>query len=202
MNKNEFNSWEDIFRFCYDTVNNNSSQKGETKNDNKNDQCNSFKSANNRGEASESARYADSDILGGFQDIPPQLLIVIGNLLGNVIAGNLPFNIQNVVGNWLQLVGQAIEVFNAQQQYYQGGPGRYYNHIYRNVANPFCTREVDETQKNVVYESTTSDSSNINNTSPKCKSANEINELKLCIDNLWTEIDILKQELYEIKKKT
>ena len=32
------------------------------------------------------------------------------------MAGNLPFNVQNVVGNWLQLVGQAIEVFNAQQQ--------------------------------------------------------------------------------------
>lgn len=202
MNKDEFNNWEDIFRFCYDTVNTNSSQKDKSKENTKYSQCNNCKPGNDKGEDSDSARYADSDIIGGFQDIPPQLLLVIGELLGNIIAGNLPFNIQNVVGNWLQLVGQAIEVFNAQQQYYQGGPGRYYNPIYRNVANPFCTSEVYETQNNVVDESKTSGSSNINNKSQKHKSANEINELKVCIDNLCREIGVLKQEIDEIKKKT
>lgn len=202
MNKNEFNSWEDTFRFCYDTINTNGSQKDKTKNNNKSSRCNSCKSGNGKEEYSDSARYADSDVPGGFQDIPPQLLLVIGELLGNIIAGNIPFNIQNVVGNWLQLVGQAIAVFNAQQQYYEGGPGRYYNPIYRNVENPFCTSEVDETQNNVVDESMTSGSSNINNTSQKHKSANEINELKVCIDNLCREIGVLKQEIDEIKKKT
>lgn len=60
-----------------------------------------------------------------FQNVNPELFIVVGELLGNVIANELPFNVQNAVGNWLQLVGQAIETYNAQQQYYQQGPGRF-----------------------------------------------------------------------------
>lgn len=74
----------------------------------------------------------------GFQDLNPELFVLIGELLGNAIAGNLPFNVQNSLGNWFQLVGQAMLTFNAQQQYFQGGTGRYYNPKYKNVANPFC----------------------------------------------------------------
>ena len=184
MNQNGFNSWEDIFKFCSgNREGNNGNSSG----------CNNCKPGNGQGEADESARRADSDIPGGFQDIPPQLLLVIGELLGNVMAGSLPFNVQNVVGNWLQLVGQAIEVFNAQQQYYQGGPGRYYNYIYRNVANPFCTSQPDEEQKSIVVDKNEEDSSNSSGSSQgqssksKNKSQNlkEINELKTCINNLF-----------------
>ena len=31
------------------------------------------------------------------------------------------------ISNWLNLVGQAIETYGAQQQYFQNGPGRYYD---------------------------------------------------------------------------
>lgn len=72
-----------------------------------------------------------------FQNVNPELFIVVGELLGNVIANELPFNVQNAVGNWLQLVGQAIETYNAQQQYYQQGPGRYFTPDSFNVDNPF-----------------------------------------------------------------
>lgn len=210
MNQNNFNSWEDFFRFC-GASSNNSSNNNSTSN-NGSSRCENCKPGNGQGEASERARNADSDIPGGFQDIPPQLLLVIGELLGNVIAGNLPSNMQNIVGNWLQLVGQIIEVFNAQQQYYQAGPGRYYNYIYRNVANPFCTNEVDETQTNIVVDgkeprnTRTSDSeekqSKREKTSRKNNNLNEINELRICISNLCKEIDELKKEIYELKKKT
>ena len=44
-----------------------------------------------------------------FQNVNPELFIVVGELLGNVLSNELPFNVQNAVGNWLQLVGQAIE---------------------------------------------------------------------------------------------
>lgn len=201
MNQNGFNSWEDIFKFCSgNREENNGNSSG----------CNNCKPGNGQGEADESARRADSDIPGGFQDIPPQLLLVIGELLGNVMAGSLPFNVQNVVGNWLQLVGQAIEVFNAQQQYYQGGPGRYYNYIYRNVANPFCTSQPDEEQKSIVVDKNEEDSSSSSGSSQgqssksKNKSQNlkEINELKTCINNLCNEIEVLKKEISELKKKT
>ena len=91
------------------------------------------------------------DIPGGFQDLNPELFVLIGELLGNAIAGNLPFNVQNSLGNWFQLVGQAMLTFNAQQQYFQGGTGRYYNPKYKNVANPFCS-EMEHHKLKVLME--------------------------------------------------
>lgn len=79
------------------------------------------------------------DIPNGFQDVDPQLFILIGEILGNILSGRLPFNVQNALGNWLQLVGQVIETYNAQQQYFQGGPGIYFNPKSYNVSNPFCS---------------------------------------------------------------
>ena len=73
-----------------------------------------------------------------FQDMPPEAFIIVAEVIGNLWACNLPFNIQNALGNWLQLLGQIILTYNAQQQYFQGGPGRYYNPKYRDVNNPFC----------------------------------------------------------------
>lgn len=86
-------------------------------------------------------RQECNDIPGGFQDLDPQLFSVVAELLGNVMAGNMPFNIQNAIGNWLTLVGQTILTYNAQQQYFQSGPGRYYNRANKNVSNPFCPQE-------------------------------------------------------------
>lgn len=112
--------------------------------------CNSFQSNSTEskpppGAADEACRNSNSDIPGGFQDVPPVLFVVIGQLLGNILAGNLPLNVQNSLGNWLGLVGQTIVTFAGQQQYFQGGPGRYYNPIYRNASNPFCeSASIDE----------------------------------------------------------
>lgn len=83
-----------------------------------------------------------------FQNVNPELFIVVGELLGNVIANELPFNVQNAVGNWLQLVGQAILTYNAQQQYYQQGPGRYFTPDSFNVDNPFC-QQTDQGSQSV-----------------------------------------------------
>ena len=92
-----------------------------------------------------------------FQNVNPELFIVVGELLGNVIANELPFNVQNAVGNWLQLVGQALETYNAQQQYYQQGPGRYFTPDSFNVDNPFCQNNEQGSQNN--------SSENVNNQS-------------------------------------
>ena len=62
------------------------------------------------------------DIPGGFQDINPIVFITIGELISNIIAGNVPFNVAVAISNWLNLVGQAIETYGAQQQYFQNGP--------------------------------------------------------------------------------
>lgn len=127
------------------------------------------------------------DIPGGFQDIDPQLFILIGELLGNIIAGELPFNVQNAVGNWLQLVGQAIETYNAQQQYFQGGPGRYYNRKYKNVNNPFCSNS----SSSVTSEDSTENS---------CNCENEIEDLKEQIVGLINEIEILKNKINKLEE--
>ena len=76
----------------------------------------------------------------GFQDLHPEAFLISAEILGNIWAANLPFNVQNALGNWLMLIGQILLTFNAQQQYFQGGPGRYYNASRRDETNPFRNR--------------------------------------------------------------
>ncbi len=141
------------------------------------------------GVADEECRCGDSDIPGGFQDLNPQALIVIANILGIAIASKLPFNTQNAVGNFFELLGQVIITFNAQQQYFQGGPGRYYNPIYRNASNPFCEDTTDESGVNTGGVSDKS--------SGKSSSKNSNND-----NNKYLEkrIEALENELKRLKK--
>ncbi len=134
------------------------------------------------------------DIPGGFQDLNPELFVLIGELLGNAIAGNLPFNVQNALGNWFQLVGQAMLTFNAQQQYFQGGTGRYYNPKYKNVANPFCGENA-ASQAEGPYGGDGGGNSNNTNTNSKNSYVNDK------IEKLTKEIEELKEEINNLKNK-
>lgn len=140
------------------------------------------------GVADEECRNANSDIPGGFQDLPPQTLLVIVTIIGINVANQIPFNMQNTVGNIFELLGQVIITFNAQQQYLQSGPGRYYNPIYRNSTNPFCPNSNDGSSQNTTNDTTsnTSDSTTNNNSLlKKIKSLeNEISKLKEEIEGL------------------
>lgn len=126
-----------------------------------------------------------NDIPNGFQTLPPELVVIIGELLGNIIAGSIPYNVQNIIGNWLELVGQVILTFNAQQQYFQSGPGRYYDHKNYNIDNSFCTNNSNE-------------STNSNNQSSK-KSSKSKNTDKDKIKKLEEQIDELTSEINKIK---
>lgn len=199
MNENGFSGFDDFIKSFNDYMSSFTSENSSKNTNNSEETCDDCKFGSSNANATKSQREACSDIPGGFQDIPPQLVLVIGELLGNVIAGNLPFNIQNLVGNWLQLVGQAIEVFNAQQQYYQGGPGRYYNPIYRNAANPFCSSASDESQANVSSnkkKKSTSSSSSKETQSNEC-----IYELKQSIEVLNKQVEELQKQLNDLKNK-
>ena len=144
------------------------------------------------GVADDNCRCGDSDIPGGFQDLNPQALIAIASILGINIASKLPFNTQNAVGNFLELLGQVIITFNAQQQYFQGGPGRYYNPIYRNAANPFCPDTTDESSKNTP--------DHINKRKRKTSNGTQNNTILLRrIESLENEISILKEEIEKLK---
>ena len=60
------------------------------------------------------------------QNLHPETVLLTAELLGNLSALHMPFNIQNLIGNWLTLIGQAILVFNAQQQLQRNGVGECY----------------------------------------------------------------------------
>lgn len=139
--------------------------------------------ANNKSNNSQESKSNNSegcnDIPGGFQDLNPQLFTVIAELLGNVMAGNMPFNVQNAVGNWLELLGQVILTCNAQQQYLQSGPGRYYDTDNKNINNSFCP----------------SSSNNSSNNS----SVDELGELTKSINSLMGEVKELKNEINKLK---
>ena len=114
MNFNGWGNWEDLLKsYGYTNYSDNNN------NNNNNQGCN--------------------DIPNGFQNLPPELVVLIAELLGNIIAGKIPFNLQNIIGNWFELLGQVILTFNAQQQYFQSGPGRYYDPKNFNTTNPFCS---------------------------------------------------------------
>ena len=136
-----------------------------------------------------------NDIPNGFQTLHPELFVLIGELLGNIIAGNTPFNVQNAIGNWLQLVGQAILTFNAQQQYFQSGPGRYYDVKNYNVVNPFCSTNPASPGANP------SNTSNTSNTSASSKnSTSQTNDININrLQELESQVQELTNELNKIK---
>lgn len=200
MDQNGFNSFDDLINFCrnlYEQQDNNSNENSQENSE----KCNDCMFGNSNANASETSRNAFTDIPGGFQDANPQLLNLIATIIANMTAQNLPFNVQNIIGNWLQLLGQAILTFNAQQQYHQGGPGRIYSPIYRNAANPFCSDGSDESQANISTsrKKTYKNKTKYNRTTISDKS---IKELKNSIEELNNEIIELKRDIEELKKKT
>lgn len=178
MNTYEFNSFDDFLKFCNNFANT------------YNNQCNNCKYGNKTAEADENSRCANSDIPGGFQDLDPQLLIIGTSILGASLASKMPSNVQNIAGNWLELLGQVILTFNSQQQYFQGGPGRIYDPIYRNASNPFCNTQSDESQRNV----------STSHTSPKAPiDSPNLEQIAKTIDDLHKEIINLKREIQALK---
>lgn len=203
MNQNGNNSFDEFIKFFNEYM---ASFDSETTDENSssntsqasNGRCENCMFGNENAEATEDQRKACSDVPGGFQDFNPQILNLITVLFGNIAAQKMPFNVQNALGNWLQLLGQVIITFNAQQQYFQGGPGRIYSPIYRNAANPFCSNSSDEGQANVSSskkKKTTSSSEN------KVQSSSDINELKKSISELSKQIKELQSEIENLKKK-
>ncbi|MBE6052433.1 MAG: hypothetical protein E7212_00760 [Clostridium sartagoforme] len=163
MDFNEWGNFEDLLRACGYSNN----ADNDSNNSNNNSGCN--------------------DIPNGFQTLPPELVAITGEIIGNIIAGNIPFNLQNIIGNWFELVGQVILVFNAQQQYFQSGPGRYYDPKNFNVTNPFCSNNSTNSANNTSTTSSTSNSKN-----------NDVNTSK--INALEKQVAELNNELKEIKK--
>lgn len=130
------------------------------------------------------------DIKGGFQNIDPFLFSIIGEVLGNIISGKLPFNVANSVANFLALVGQILETYAAQQQYQESGPGRFFNSAYKNVDNPFC-ESISEDDSTDTFAETSDD--RLKNIELQLKDIND------AIKSLDNRICILEVELNKRK---
>ncbi|ACA54472.1 hypothetical protein FDC45_07905 [Clostridium botulinum] len=202
MKFNGWNSFEDLARAC-----------GYTNSDKDSD--NTSETSNNNA-TNESCNMGCYDIPNGFQSLNPQLFVAIGGILGDILAGSIPSNVQASIGNWLVLVGQAILTFNSQQIYFQQGPGRYFNPCNYNVDNPFCeTTSKNTTQnnssskdsKNSSKDSKDSNKDSKNSSKSKEKNSNsdgksssknkvdKIEELELRIDQLMSEMERIKNKI-------
>lgn len=186
MNFNGWGNFDDLFRACGYTS---SCENNENTNNNNNNNNN---------------YYGCNDIPNGFQTLHPELFIIIGEILGNIVAGSVPFNVQNAIGNWLQLVGQAILTYNAQQQYFQAGPGRYYEARNYNIVNPFCSNDSPSTAAYNANSSnaqgTSSTSSSQSSSKKKSTSSSKSNNLnKEKFEDLEKQVEELTKEINEIK---
>lgn len=222
MDKNRLNGFEQILNYCgYKKCNNNSQAENNNCNNNGNSNGNGNENGGTKttiridptgGASTNQCRNANLDLLFGFQDADPMFLVVIGEIVSNIISGKIPVNVAGAFGNWLQLIAQVMTLFNAQQQYQQSGPGRYYNPIYRNVTNPFCINDtqsdggepVERREKGFYYDS---DGRKIKykkrkarkNKSKKNSNNKDIKELKKMINNMQIDIQNLKKEILNLK---
>ncbi len=187
----EFNGWssfEDLARACgYTNCSKNNRNANKSSNNNN----------NNNNNASNTYNMGCNDIPEGFQCLNPELFVVIGEVLGNIIAGSIPFNVQNSVGNWLELVGQAILTYNSQQQYFQSGPGRYFDPVNYNVSNPFCnTNSTNSNQNTGSSNDSNKDKKKSSASNSNAKSTenetNKIEALELRINKLTAELEQIK----------
>ncbi|MBE6047026.1 MAG: hypothetical protein E7213_01230 [Clostridium sp.] len=173
MEENPFKSFQDFIDYCNKSYNESSESKNQT-------------------------YSSGGDIPGGFQTINPQFFLALGEIMGNVMAGQMPFNVQNVIGNWLQLIGQAIETYNAQQQYMQAGPGRYYDIRNLNINNPFSSNNgatAGQSMNNDVSQNSNNKTSNSETSDEK----EELFKMKRQIRQLEQQVDILQKELQKMK---
>ncbi|OPF50810.1 hypothetical protein BH721_06800 [Clostridium baratii] len=148
------------------------------------------------------------DIKGGFQDLNPHIFPLTAELVGHVLASNLPFNVQNAIGNWFELLGQIILTYNSQQQYFQGGPGKYYDVRNKNIGNPYCTpgaadqADTNEGQDGITPASTSNISSSNKSSKNKAKYTDkDIESMKMCINTMLEKIDILTCEINNLKRQ-
>lgn len=93
--------------------------------------------------------YNNIDIEGGFQDMNPLIFVIIGEVIGDIISENLPFNVGNTFSNLIILIGQIIETYGTQQEYYENGPGNIFNPNNKNIGNEEYTNEFQSLKNEV-----------------------------------------------------
>lgn len=80
-----------------------------------------------------------------FQTLSPACVTLLSELIGLYLSNNLPENLQNVAGNVLQCIGTVLTTYNAQQVYFENGPGLCFNPKNLNINNPDCQKPDEDT---------------------------------------------------------
>lgn len=112
----------------------------------------------------------------GFQQMHPEEFVILAEILGNLSSLNLSYNLQNTIGNWLQLLGQVLITFNGQQQYFEQGPGRVFQPQNFNIDNADCPQNQSVSQQ-------------------------ELAALSAQLETLQSGLDALKKRLAELEKR-
>lgn len=174
----------------------NGQNNGSSSNSSTQDFNNSTGSSNN----SSNSQNSDRDSINGFQDMDPNIFCIIGELAGQVVASNLPFNVQNALGNWLVLVGQVIITFNSQQQYFIAGEGRKYYSELRDVLSPLYTHSADNSNNTVqnAVNSTPANEANLNNENIN---ANNMSNGNMNNKQINDELDSITERLRKIQQE-
>ncbi len=134
--------------------------------------CGNFNNNDNKHNGAGGFGY--NDIPGGFQDVDPSLFVTLSSLIGLISAQNLPSNVQAAIGNWLLLLGQSILTYNSQVQYFQNGPGDFFDIRNKNKDNNNYPNSSEE--------------------SSTCNCEDEIKKLKKQIEKLSKKIDKLENK--------
>lgn len=188
MSNDYLNSFDEILKYC------GYNKRDSTKNDN-NTESDEAEIDPTAGASTNECRNANLDLAFGFQDADPMLLTVVSEVISNALSQNIPTNVADSFGNWLQLVAQVLFMFIAQQQYQQSGPGRYYNPAYRNVTNPFCSNPTQSDGGEPVSRKVSKKKKKRNK-----KNDEDIKQLKLMISSMQAEIDSLKSEISYLRR--
>ncbi|WP_294401824.1 hypothetical protein [uncultured Clostridium sp.] len=196
MNYDELNELLKKYSSCNSSEKENDKSKSsaeENNNNNNNDNFNyGFFYTNENG-------FGCNDMPGGFQRLNPTLFIVIGDILGDVMSGRLPFNVQNALGNWIQLVGQAIETFSSQQQYFQSGPGRFFSPVNLNITNSTCQEATQKREGTSV--SSNGNVENYSGNDSNTENEEVIKELCYIINEMRNELDEVKTRIACMEEK-
>lgn len=134
------------------------------------------------------------DIPGGFQHITPMEFVVIGEVIGDIMSGQLPYNVGNMISNLMILIGQIIETYGTQQMYYEIGPGKYFELTNKNSENSICNNNNYENLKKQL-------NLKVNNLSENKNLVESIKKLNLKIINIEYKLNRAINKINELENK-
>ena len=206
MDLNNFSGIEDLLKYLgYEKM----TEVDDDENSNKFNESSSKKNKNhcnsNIDESEEWFSKLNLDIPNGFQNISPILFVTIGEVIGDIMSGQLPDNVANIISNFIILIGQIIETYGTQHQYFEIGPGRYFKYAYKNIENPFLNQDMNpkEDLNNIsnLTKDGTANNDDLNECNDSIKKLHDISNIYFKLEKLQCDVRKIKTKMYELEKR-